>query len=195
MLPFKLVYSEKYFLPIGEHIFRADKFRLIRERLLEQGVAEESDFVVPQPASEADVMLVHSPLYVNKLMEGGLSAREELQMEIPYSPQVVDAFMLHTGGSILAAERALEDGVCVNVGGGFHHAFPGARRRLLHDQRFCGCHSRHAEARQDSSCHDGGLRRTSGERHGFYLWKCAVQPEHLTLVAGGDHGNSAAARS
>ena len=131
MLPFKLVYSEKYFLPIGEHIFRADKFRLIRERLLEQGVAEDSDFVVPHSASEADVLLVHSPLYVNKLMEGTLSAREELEMEIPYSPQVVDAFMLHTGGSILAAERALEDGVCINVGGGFHHAFP------EHGEGFC----------------------------------------------------------
>jgi acetoin utilization deacetylase AcuC-like enzyme len=131
MLPFKLVYSEKYCLPIGEHIFRADKFRLIRERLLEGGFADDADFVVPQTASEADVLLVHSPLYVNKLMEGSLTAREELQMEIPYSPQVVDAFMLHTGGSILAAERALEDGVCVNVGGGFHHAFS------EHGEGFC----------------------------------------------------------
>ncbi len=131
MLPFKLVYSEKYFLPIGEHIFRADKFRLIRERLLQQGVVEESDFVVPGPASEEDVLLVHSPLYVSKLMDGTLSAREELEMEIPYSPQVVDAFMLHTGGSILAAERALEDGVSINIGGGFHHAFP------EHGEGFC----------------------------------------------------------
>ncbi len=131
MLPFKLVYSEKYFLPIGEHVFRADKFRLIRERLLQQQVADESDFVTPEPASESDVLLVHSPHYVNKLMEGSLTAREELQMEIPYSPQVVDAFMLHTGGSILAAERALEDGVCVNLGGGFHHAFPD------HGEGFC----------------------------------------------------------
>ncbi len=131
MLPFKLVYSEKYYLPIGEHVFRADKFRLIRERLLQQHVADESDFLTPEPASESDVLLVHSPLYVNKLMEGSLSAREELQMEIPYSPQVVDAFMLHTGGSILAAERALHDGVCVNVGGGFHHAFPD------HGEGFC----------------------------------------------------------
>jgi acetoin utilization deacetylase AcuC-like enzyme len=131
MLPFKLVYSEKYFLPIGEHIFRADKFRLIRERLLQQGVAEDADFVVPQTATEADVLLVHSPLYVKKLMEGSLSAREELEMEIPYSPQVVDAFMLHTGGSILAAEHALEDSVCINMGGGFHHAFP------EHGEGFC----------------------------------------------------------
>ena len=131
MLPFKLIYSEKYFLPIGEHVFRADKFRLIRERLLQEGVADESDFVAPQPASESDVLLVHSPHYVNKLMEGSLTAREELQMEIPYSPQVVDAFMLHTGGSILAAERALEDGIGINIGGGFHHAYPD------HGEGFC----------------------------------------------------------
>ncbi len=131
MLPFKLVYSEKYFLPIGEHIFRADKFRMIRELLLQQHHAEESDFLAPQPASEDDVLLVHSPLYVSKLMEGSLSAREELEMEIPYSPQVVDAFLLHTGGSILAAEQALKDGVCINLGGGFHHAFP------EHGEGFC----------------------------------------------------------
>src|ERR1700742_1329255 len=124
MLPFKLVYSEKYFLPIGEHVFRADKYRRIVERLLQHGWADPSDFISPAPASEQDVMLGDSPLYVSKLMEGSLSAREELQMEIPYSPQAVDAFMLHTGGSILAAERALEDGVGMNIGGGFHHAFP-----------------------------------------------------------------------
>ena len=134
MLPFKLVYSEKYFLPIGEHVFRADKYRLIRERLFAQGLVDDSDFLVPQPASESDVMLVHSPHYVSKLMDGGLSAREELEMEIPYSPQVVDTFLLHTGGSILAAECALTDGVCINIGGGFHHAFPD------HGEGFCMMH-------------------------------------------------------
>ena len=166
MLPFKLIYSEKYFLPIGEHVFRADKFRLIRERLLQQHVADESDFLAPQPASESDVLLVHSPHYVNKLMEGSLSAREELQMEIPYSPQVVDAFLLHAGGSILAAERALEDGVCVNIGGGFHHAFPD------HGEGFCmindfavairAMQKRGRIQRGD----DGRLRCASGERNG-----------------------------
>jgi acetoin utilization deacetylase AcuC-like enzyme len=134
MLPFKLVYSEKYSLPIGEHVFRADKYRLIRERLFALGSVDRSDFLEPQPASESDVMLVHSPHYVNKLMEGSLTAREELQMEIPYSPQVVETFMLHAGGSILAAERAVADGVCVNIGGGFHHAFPD------HGEGFCMMH-------------------------------------------------------
>ena len=134
MLPFKLVYSDKYFLPIGEHIFRADKYRLIIERLMHEGWADASDILAPSPATEDDVLLVHSPHYVNKLMEGSLSAREELQMEIPYSPQVVDTFMLHCGGSILAAEQALREGVCINVGGGFHHAFPD------HGEGFCMMH-------------------------------------------------------
>jgi len=131
MLPFKLVYSERYFLPIGEHIFRADKFRLIIDRLLQEGAIDRTDLIEPSPASEQDIMLVHSPHYVNKLMEGSLTAREELEMEIPYSAQVVDAFMLHAGGSILAAERALQDGVCISVGGGFHHAFSD------HGEGFC----------------------------------------------------------
>jgi acetoin utilization deacetylase AcuC-like enzyme len=44
---------------------------------------------------------------------------------------LVEAFWLSAGGSILAAERALEDGVAVNIGGGFHHAFPD------HGEGFC----------------------------------------------------------
>lgn len=134
MLPFKLVYSEKYFLPIGDHVFRADKYRLIRERLMAQNAADNADFVQPKPATEEDLMLVHSPHYINKLMEGSLSAREELQMEIPYSPEAVETFVLHCGGSILAAELALRDGICINVGGGFHHAFPD------HGEGFCMLH-------------------------------------------------------
>ena len=51
MLPFKLVYSEDYFLPIGTHVFPAQKYRLIHERLLKQKIAAPDDFVRPQPAA------------------------------------------------------------------------------------------------------------------------------------------------
>jgi hypothetical protein len=36
MLPFKLVYSDDYYLPIGAHVFPAQKYRLIHKRLLEK---------------------------------------------------------------------------------------------------------------------------------------------------------------
>ena len=134
MLPFKLIYSDQYYLPIGQHVFPAEKYRRIHNKLIETGVADTSDFIVPQPASDQDILLVHKPAYVNKLKTGTLSAIEELQMEIPYSPELVNAFWLAAGGSILAAENALKDGVSVNIGGGFHHAFPD------HGEGFCMIH-------------------------------------------------------
>lgn len=134
MLPFKLVYSDDYYLPIGSHVFPAEKYQRIHKRLLETGVAEAKDFVSPEPASDQDVLLVHTPQYVHKLRTGTLSAREELEMEIPYSPELVRAFWMSAGGSILAADLALNDGVAINVGGGFHHAFPD------HGEGFCMIH-------------------------------------------------------
>jgi len=134
MLPFKLVYSDDYYLPIGSHVFPAEKYQHIHKRLLESGVAEQKDFVSPQPASDQDVLLVHTPQYVQKLKTGTLSAREELEMEIPYSPELVRAFWLAAGGSILAAASALKDRVGFNIGGGFHHAFPD------HGEGFCMIH-------------------------------------------------------
>ncbi|HZE25818.1 MAG TPA: histone deacetylase [Terriglobales bacterium] len=134
MLPFKLVYSDDYYLPIGSHIFPAEKYQRIHKRLLESGVAERKDFVSPQPASDQDVLLVHTPQYVHKLKTGTLSAREELEMEIPYSPELVRAFWLAAGGSMLAADYALNNRIAFNIGGGFHHAFPD------HGEGFCMLH-------------------------------------------------------
>ena len=133
-LPFRLVYSDDYFLPIGAHVFPAKKYRLIHDRLVTSGEAIEDDFLKPQPASDDDVRLVHGAGYVDRLLHGELSQQEQWQMELPYSPELVKAFWLSAGGSILAAQRALEDGVCVNIGGGFHHAHPD------HGEGFCMIH-------------------------------------------------------
>jgi acetoin utilization deacetylase AcuC-like enzyme len=134
MLPFKLVYSDDYYLPIGSHVFPAEKYERIHKRLIESRVAEPEDFVTPQPASDQDILLVHTPQYVHKLKSGTLSAREELEMEIPFSPELVRAFWLAAGGSMLAADYALNDRVALNIGGGFHHAFPD------HGEGFCMIH-------------------------------------------------------
>jgi acetoin utilization deacetylase AcuC-like enzyme len=134
MLPFKLVYSDAYYLPIGQHVFPAEKYRRIHDRLIATGVAEPGDFIEPQPATNQDILLVHRPEYVQKLTTGTLTPREELQMEVPYSRDLVEAFWLAAGGSILAARQALTDKVCISIGGGFHHAFPD------HGEGFCMIH-------------------------------------------------------
>ena len=134
MLPFKLIYSDAYYLPIGDHVFPAEKYRRIRDRLISAGVAEKQDFLEPEPAADDDILLVHTPEYVQKLKNGTLSPREELEMEIPYSRDLAESFWLAAGGSILAARQSLNDKVCVSIGGGFHHAFPD------HGEGFCMIH-------------------------------------------------------
>ena len=134
MLPFKLVYSDDYYLPIGSHVFPAEKYKCIHDRLLASGIAQPSDFVTPRPATDQDVLLVHTPRYVEKLKTGTLSAREQLELEVPYSPELVSAFWLAAGGSVLAADHALNDGMAISIGGGFHHAFPD------HGEGFCMIH-------------------------------------------------------
>jgi len=73
MLPFKLVYSDAYYLPIGDHVFPAEKYRRVRDRLISSGVADAKNFLEPQPATDLDILLVHTPEYVQKLKTGTLS--------------------------------------------------------------------------------------------------------------------------
>lgn len=150
MLPFTLVYGDGYYLPIGAHVFPAAKYRMIHERLLQTGVADANDFLEPQSASDDDILLVHTSAYVNKLKTGTLSPREELALEVPFSPELVRAFWLAAGGSILAAQRAVSDRVAFNIGGGFHHAFPD------HGEGFCMIHDVAVAIRRLQS--DGTIR-------------------------------------
>jgi acetoin utilization deacetylase AcuC-like enzyme len=130
----KVVYSDQYDLNLGSHVFPSTKYRLIKERLLQEDVVTPGDIVEPSPASDDDVALVHNPDYISRLKNGTLSYVEIMRMEVPYSPELVRAVWLSAGGSILAGRVALEEGVSVNIGGGFHHAFPD------HGEGFCVIH-------------------------------------------------------
>ncbi len=134
MLPFKLIYDDKYDLNLGAHVFPSQKYRLVRDKLLKDGIADAGDFLAPEPATDADILRVHSQEYVRKLKTGTLSYAEVLQMEVPYSEELIYACWLAAGGSILAGQRAMQDGYAANIGGGFHHAYPD------HGEGFCVIH-------------------------------------------------------
>ena len=134
MLPFKLIYHERYDLHLGAHVFPSQKFRLVRDKLLHDGIAGVDDFLRPEPASDENILRVHTRDWVQKLKTGTLTASEQMKLEVPYSPELVHAFWLAAGGTILAAESVLQDGFGCNLGGGFHHAYPG------HGEGFCAIH-------------------------------------------------------
>lgn len=134
MLPFQLIYHERYDLNLGAHVFPSQKYRLIADKLTKDAVASREDFLRPDPASDTDILRVHTEDWVHKLKTGTLTLSDVMKLEVPYSPELVSAFWLAAGGTIAAAQSALRDGFGCNLGGGFHHAHPG------HGEGFCAIH-------------------------------------------------------
>ncbi len=151
MLPFKLIYHERYDLNLGAHVFPSQKFRLIENKLIKDGIAERSDFLRPEPARDADLLRVHTQEWVGKLKTGTLTLSDVMKLEVPYSPELVSAFWLAAGGTILAAQSALRDGFGCNIGGGFHHA------HANHGEGFCAIHDVAVAIRRLQA--DGAIRR------------------------------------
>ncbi|MEK7657569.1 MAG: histone deacetylase [Elusimicrobiota bacterium] len=127
----KFVFSPDYSVDIGAHVFPTQKFALVRDRLVERGLAKAKEFLDPGEASRADLLLVHSPQWVGKILEGRTNLDDEMLMELPWSKALAKAHSKAAAGTLLAARHALESGLGVHVGGGSHHAFAG------HGEGFC----------------------------------------------------------
>jgi acetoin utilization deacetylase AcuC-like enzyme len=151
MLPFKLIYHELYDLNLGAHVFPSQKYRLVADKLVSDGIALPDNFLRPEPAADADILRVHTPDWVNKLKTGTLTQNDVMILEVPYSPELVNAFWLAAGGTILAAQAASLDGFGCNIGGGFHHAYPG------HGEGFCAIHDVAVAIRKMQA--DGTIRK------------------------------------
>ncbi len=134
MLPFKLVYDPRFNVDLGPHVFPSQKYRLLHERLLRSGLAGLADFAAPEPASDEDVLRVHTPAYLRKLEAGDFTPAEARVLEVPWSRDLVEAFWLAAGAAILAGRHARRDGCGIALCGGFHHAFPD------HGEGFCLIH-------------------------------------------------------
>jgi len=129
-----VVFHESYEVDIGPHVFPTTKYRLVRDRLLEEETIRGDQTHRPEPATDEEVLLVHTPGYVRKIRTGAFTVEEEALLEVPFSPALGKASWLSAGGSILAGRLALSRGAAVHLGGGFHHAFPD------HGEGFCPIH-------------------------------------------------------
>ncbi len=145
------IYSPAYVVDIGAHVFPTLKYAEVARRLVAEGVIAEADVEEPEQASDADVLLVHTRDYVDKLRRGTLSEREIMLLEIPWTPAMARSAFLSVGGTTLTARRARERGLAAHVGGGFHHAFPD------HGEGFCVFHDVAIAARRLLA--DGAIAR------------------------------------
>jgi acetoin utilization deacetylase AcuC-like enzyme len=139
----KVLYSARYRIDIGLHVFPTEKYGRVHDRLAEnRSIAAHLEFVEPQPATWDELALVHTPGYLAGLRDGTLSDEEVAQLELPWSAEMVEGFRLMTGGTIQAARMACgldspfrrltsDSPIVCHLGGGLHHAFPS------HGEGFC----------------------------------------------------------
>ena len=134
-----VVYSPRYRVDIGAHVFPTDKFRLVHARLLESGILRPSDVVEPEPASWGDLGLVHTPAYLARVRGGTLTPEDLAGLQLPWSVDIVEGFRTMVGGTVEAARLACsldQSGIhhprlSIHLGGGLHHAF------ASHGEGFC----------------------------------------------------------
>jgi acetoin utilization deacetylase AcuC-like enzyme len=122
---YSLFYSPYYYAEIGEgHVFPIRKFELVRDCLLNEGTLSEAEIIEPKPAKIEDLLLVHTEDYINRLVNGELTAKEIRKLGLPWSQSLVRRSFHAISGTINASRKALEDGISSNLAGGTHHAYP-----------------------------------------------------------------------
>ncbi len=131
-----LVYSSRYQINLAGleklHPFDIHKYARIYQRLVADGLIHPEDVFVPGEIAPADLLRVHSAAYLKRLHSSAELARCLEVGWIGLLPAfIADAgiarpFRYATGGTLLAARLALENGMAINLGGGYHHAGPDA---------------------------------------------------------------------
>jgi acetoin utilization deacetylase AcuC-like enzyme len=120
-----IVYHPDYVAPLPQgHRFPMPKFQLLYELLLSDRVAHREQFHTPKLPPQVWIELVHTPQYVQAYCEGTLDAKAQRRIGLPWSAALANRTCIAVGGTILAAQLALSQGLACNTAGGTHHAFP-----------------------------------------------------------------------
>ena len=120
----KIYYTDTFTIPLPEkHTFPGDKYYLLRKRIEAAKLVPSENLIVPEAASDAEILRVHDRTYWNRLKNGELTAKEIRRVGLPWSPKIVRRTRYSTGATIAACRSAIKEQVAVNLGGGTHHAF------------------------------------------------------------------------
>jgi acetoin utilization deacetylase AcuC-like enzyme len=120
----KIYYSDHFTLPLPDgHRFPLDKYALLRQRVSQAEFAQDGCMLVPEPATQEQLALAHTPEYIQRVFRGELSEKEVRRIGFPWSPELVERSRRSVGGTIAACRAALQDGISANLAGGTHHAY------------------------------------------------------------------------
>jgi acetoin utilization deacetylase AcuC-like enzyme len=121
--PMRLWAHDRWRFPLPErHRFPIDKYALLRERVVADGIVDAAGVLEPSPVPWEWVEAVHDGSLVGRIRDGSLTLRETRGLGLPWSPELVERGRRAVAGSVEAARHAVEHGLGMNLGGGTHHA-------------------------------------------------------------------------
>jgi acetoin utilization deacetylase AcuC-like enzyme len=121
--PMRLWAHDRWRFPLPErHRFPIDKYALLRERVVADGIVAAADVLEPAPVPWDWLEAVHDRALVWRIRDGSLTLREARGLGLPWSPELVERGRRAVGGTVAAARFAVEHGLGMNLGGGTHHA-------------------------------------------------------------------------
>lgn len=121
-------FSDDFAADIGEHVMPMKKFALVKDAILARG--SEAQVLAPPPATDEQLLRVHTSEYVTAIATGEPRSLAESQ-KFPWSPALARAVRLTNGAAIGAVSAALDDGVACALASGYHHA------HADHGEGFC----------------------------------------------------------
>ncbi len=120
----KAFYCDHFVLPLPDgHRFPMAKYRLLRERVLAEGIVDPGELYEAPAAAWDDLRLVHTDAYLDAIATGTLPPDVQRRIGFPWSPQMVERGRRSVGATIEAARTSLVEGTAANLAGGTHHAF------------------------------------------------------------------------
>ena len=119
----KVAWDPIYRHPLPKnHRFPMEKYELLPQQLIHEGIVEVRDFFSPGALSEQHITAVHYSSYWQRIKEHQLSAHEIRRTGFPFSQSLVERETRIAQGTLEAAVFALDQGVSFNIAGGTHHA-------------------------------------------------------------------------
>jgi acetoin utilization deacetylase AcuC-like enzyme len=123
----KFYYTDHVQVPLlVGHRFPMEKYRLLREALIEESVLSRDQLTRAQPALDEDLLRAHTSSYVEGLKNNTLSEKELRPIGLTWSKDLLLRSYTSVGGFVAATESALKDGFSALLAGGTHHAHAGA---------------------------------------------------------------------
>lgn len=127
-----IVYDERYNISLFGieelHPFDSKKYGRVFAFLKEKGLINESNTARAGIPSHEDLFRVHSKEYLESLHSSWTLSRITELRFLRFFPThlsvntILVPMLYQAGGSLLAADLAIQKGWAINLGGGFHHA-------------------------------------------------------------------------